>query len=72
MANRYKYTYGRKVTEEKYLSEVVMLPAISSNLPDWGYMERYIKSLNHKPVATANRGGTDHIHLVLRPGKTFV
>lgn len=57
MANRYKYTYGRKVTEEKYLSEVVMLPAISSNLPDWGYMERYIKSLNHKPVATANRGG---------------
>ena len=57
MANRYKYTYGRKVTEEKYLSEVVMLPAISSNLPDWGYMERYIKSLNHKPVATVNRGG---------------
>lgn len=57
MANRYKYTYGRKVTEEKYLSEVVMLSAISSNLPDWGYIERYIKSLNHKPVATANQGG---------------
>lgn len=71
MANRYKYTYGRKVTEEKYLSEVVMLPAVSSDSPDWNYMEQYIKSLNHKPLATANRGGTDHIHLVLKRGKTL-
>lgn len=56
MANRYKYTYGRKVTEEKYLSEVVMLPAASSDCPDWDYMEQYIKSLNHKALSTANRG----------------
>lgn len=57
MANRYKYTYGRKVTEEKYLSEVVMLPSTSSGNPDWDYMEQYIKSLNYKPLATANQGG---------------
>jgi len=45
MANKYKYTYGRKVTEDKYLSEVIMLPATSDNKPDYAFMERYIKSL---------------------------
>lgn len=51
---------------------MLKLPAAADNTPDWDYMESYIKSLNHKPLATANRGGgTDHIHLVLRPGKTL-
>lgn len=45
MANRYKYTYGRKVTEDKYLSEVIMLPATNDNKPDFCFMENYIKSL---------------------------
>ena len=45
MANRYKYTYGRKVTEDKYLSEVIMLPATNDNRPDFCFMENYIKSL---------------------------
>ncbi|MDD6688947.1 MAG: restriction endonuclease subunit S [Clostridium sp.] len=45
MANRYKYTYGRKVTEDKYLSEVIMLPATTDNKPDFCFMENYIKSL---------------------------
>lgn len=72
MANRYKYTYGRKVTEDKYLSEIVMLPAISPECPNWDFMVQYIKSLNHKPLVTANHGGADHIHLVLNHGKTFV
>lgn len=57
MANRYKYTYGRKVTEEKYLSEVVMLPSVSPNCPDWKYMEQYIKFLNNKPSENISRGG---------------
>lgn len=26
-------------------------------VPDWDYMEQYIKSLNHKPLTTGNRGG---------------
>lgn len=57
MANRYKYTYGRKVTEEKYLSEVVMLPATSHGSPDWNYMERYIKSLQYSPLSSFDRVG---------------
>ncbi len=45
MANQYKYTYGRKVTEDKYLSEIVMLPATEDNKPDFNFMKNYIKSL---------------------------
>ena len=45
MANKYKYTYGRKVTEDKYLSEIIMLPATEDNKPDYVFMENYIKSL---------------------------
>jgi hypothetical protein len=48
MANKYKYTYGRKVTESKYMKEKIMFPAIIVNgekTPDWVYMEQYIKSL---------------------------
>jgi hypothetical protein len=48
MANKYKYTYGRKVTERKYMKEKIRLPAIMVNgekTPDWVYMEQYIKSL---------------------------
>lgn len=69
---KYKYSYGRAFKMELISNTMLKLPVAADNTPDWGYMESYIKSLNHKPLATANRGGTDHIHLVLRPGKTFV
>lgn len=62
IANQYKYTYGRKVTEEKYLSEVIKLPATPNGEPNWDFMEQYIKSLNHKPLTTANQGGGDKSH----------
>ena len=68
MANKYKYTYGRKVTEDKYLDLIIKLPVkykdkqneddkeeiIYDNthkyspkgyIPDWDFMENYIKSL---------------------------
>lgn len=52
LANQYKYTYGRKVTEEKYLSEIIKLPAIDECNPDWNFMESYIQSLNCNPLST--------------------
>lgn len=72
MANKFKYTYGRKVTEEKYMNDLVDLPIqhnadgtpfIDVNkkysedgyVPDWQFMEAYIKSLNHKPLTTKNK-----------------
>lgn len=62
LANRFKYAYGRKVTEEKYMSDVIVLPICRRRdgspvidktkrfseegfLPDWEFMDDYIKSL---------------------------
>ncbi len=49
-----KYTYGRKVTEKKYLSEKIMLPE-KNDEPDWDYMESFIYSLKHRfPTTNVN------------------
>lgn len=73
-ANRFKYTYGRKVTKEKYLNEWLDLPVKHNSdgtilidethkysgegfIPDWQFMEDYIKSLHHKPLTTKNKPG---------------
>lgn len=44
-ANRYKFSYGRKWTMEKMKQSIAKLPVTTHGLPDWDYMERYIKSL---------------------------
>ena len=70
-ANRFKYAYGRKVTENKYMNDIVKLPikinedgtpivdvsqkySKDGYVPDWQWMESYIKSLYHKPLTTKN------------------
>jgi hypothetical protein len=55
MKLQYKYTYGRKVTENKYLSEKILLPAIDEETPDWMFMENYISSLDYKMPKTTVR-----------------
>jgi hypothetical protein len=71
-SNRFKYAYGRKVTESKYMNDVIKLPIKHNEdgtpfidaskkycdegyVPDWKYMENYIKSLHHKPLTTKNK-----------------
>lgn len=73
-ANRFKYTYGRKVTEDKYLNDIIDLPtqhnadgsifidttcqySDDGYVPDWQFMEDYIKSLHYKPLTTKNKTG---------------
>lgn len=70
-ANRFKYAYGRKVTESKYINEVIKLPIQFAEdgshlidatkrysddgfIPDWKWMENYIKTLHHRPLTTRN------------------
>lgn len=70
--NRFKYAYGRKVTETKYMNDIIKLPIqynengtpyIDINkkycgagyVPDWKWMEEYIKSLHYKPLTTKNQ-----------------
>ena len=44
-ANRYKFSYGRKWTMEKMKQSIIKLPVTTQGLPDWDYMECYIKNL---------------------------
>jgi hypothetical protein len=44
-ANRYKFSYGRKWTLEKMKNSLIKLPVTQQCLPDWDYMENYIKLL---------------------------
>ena len=53
-ANRFKYTYGRKVTEALYKKTAVKLPVSSDGKPDWQWMELYIDSLHSEPLKTSN------------------
>ena len=54
---KYRFSYGRKWTLENMNHTIIKLPATDKDEPDWAYMEQYIKSLNHKPLTTANVGG---------------
>ncbi len=56
-ANRFKYTYGRKVTESLYGNTIVKLPVTTDGVPDWQWIESYIDSLHSKPLATENVAG---------------
>jgi hypothetical protein len=44
-ADRYKFSYGRKWTMEKMKKSSIKLPVTTQGLPDFDYMEQYIKSL---------------------------
>ena len=68
---KYKYSYGRAFKMELISNTMLKLPAAADNTPDWDYMESYIKSLNHKPLATANRGGYGSHTLGVETWKDF-
>lgn len=68
---KYKYSYGRAFKMELISNTMLKLPATADNTPDWDYMKSYIKSLNHKPLATANRGGYESHTLGVETWKDF-
>lgn len=67
---RPKYSFGRSWTGERLKETIIKLPTLFENdkplidetkkysklgyIPDWDFMEQYIKSLNHKPLTTQN------------------
>lgn len=44
-ANKYRFGYGREWTLEKMKDTMIKLPSKKDGLPDFEYMERYIKTL---------------------------
>ncbi|WP_368886361.1 restriction endonuclease subunit S [Rothia mucilaginosa] len=55
MANRFKYNYGRKVTETLYRQTVIKLPSTLEGDPDWEWMDSYIGLLRSEPLTTKNK-----------------
>lgn len=67
---RPKYSFGRSWTGERLKETIIKLPTLFENdkplidetkkysklgyIPDWDFMEQYIKSLDHKPLTTQN------------------
>lgn len=45
MKDRYRWDYGRKWRPARMVKSVILLPQNSKGIPDWDYMEQYIKSL---------------------------
>lgn len=67
--NKYRYSFGRQANKTLSFLEILLPvkymganPAIDTNhefsdegyIPDWHFMENYIKSLRYKPLTTAN------------------
>lgn len=70
-ANKYRYSYGRQANVTLPFLEL-MLPVDSEGNPDFLYMEAYMKTLNHKPLATSNHGGCGSRTLGVESWKEFV
>ena len=86
MLNKYKYNYGRQANKTLPFLELKLPiqhnpdgtpyidPACTYSeagyVPDWGFMENYIKSLNHKPLTTKNNGN-DTLLLINDDWKEF-
>ena len=68
---QFKYSYGRAVYSSEIARMIIKLPSVENGLPDWDFMEQYIKSLNHKPLSTANRGGCRLHTLGVEKWKSF-
>lgn len=49
---QFKYSYGRAVYSSEISNMIIKLPSTTDGLPDWEFMEDYIKSLNCKPPTT--------------------
>ena len=51
---RPKYSFGRK-WKTHLRDTIIKLPQTKENLPDWNFMEQYIKSLRYKEISTSNK-----------------
>lgn len=48
MVNKKKYAYIDKVTNENYVRDIILLPAIDKNTPNWQFMEDYMRGIEQR------------------------
>lgn len=68
---QFKYSYGRAVYSSEIARMIIKLPSTAVGLPDWNFMEQYIKSLNHKPLTTTNFSRNKSRPLCIESWKEF-
>lgn len=52
---RDRYSYGRKKRRDLISESYIKLPVTKDGNPNWDYMDKYVKSLHHKPLTTQNK-----------------
>ncbi|WP_311695374.1 restriction endonuclease subunit S [Sneathia sanguinegens] len=62
MKDRYRWGYGRKWRPERMVKSKINLPATNEGKPDWDWMERFMKSLKHKPIKTGNNKKSSNVN----------
>lgn len=68
---QFKYSYGRAVYSAEIARMIIKLPSTAEGLPDWDYMDQYIKSLKHKPLVTANKEKNESASLCIDSWEEF-
>ena len=48
--DKYRYAYGRQYRQKDFVLHQIKLPVDNKGEPDWGYMEKYIKSLPYSDL----------------------
>ena len=62
MKDRYRWGYGRKWRPERMVKSKISLPVTDEGKPDWDWMERFMKSLKHKPIKTRNKENLSNVN----------
>ena len=52
---KYRYAYGRKFGSKRMKKTIIKLPVTKEGLPDWLFMENYIKSLSYSANIYSNK-----------------
>lgn len=45
-----KYSYNREINNKRIQNEKILLPIKKENVPDWEYMENYMKNIEYKSI----------------------
>lgn len=73
---QFKFSYGRAVYSDEIARMQIKLPAVLNKseeyVPDWKFMDDYIKSLKHKTLTTANNGQVTSHRLNVEDWKEFI
>lgn len=52
---KFRYSYGRAFLKDAIMNTNLKLPVDEFEIPDWKYMEQYIKNLKSKKITTSNK-----------------